>query len=172
MKTLSNNFTSQTVYKRNGYTYQSIKLPNIRKPYTSTNISLSGVSDAQVNELFTALDNIYSGSNRNRKQEVINIMAAAPYRVRKMFIASLDKNDLFDPLYEAIEYMVDIAFKDYAIERENEAPNPRTVNTYKRLKIIDWTLHYGNCFEVLAGSVTDAKGFELTEKHINKYPIN
>lgn len=171
MSTLLNNFTSQKVYKlKNGNHTQSIKLPSIRKPYTSTNISLSGVSDAQVNELFTALENVYSGGfNRNRKQDLINIMAAAPYRVQKIFIASLDKSDLFAPLYEAIEYMVDVAFKDYAIERENEAPNLRTINTYKRLKIIDWALHFGFCFQVLTGSVTDAQGFELTEEQINEY---
>ena len=48
MNTLPNNFTSQKVYQYKGTNLQSIKLPNIRKPYTALNLGLAGVSDAKL----------------------------------------------------------------------------------------------------------------------------
>ena len=162
-------YTSQTVYKSDGYNFQSIKLPNIRKPYRSLYIGLDGVSDAKINALFAAFNNSYGLSNH--KQEVLNIMADTPHRMKRMFEAALSENGyndssyLIQPLQEALKYMLDVAHKDY----KKENPTAREINTYKRLKVVSWVLHFGKCFTVLNGSVTDDQGFELTEKQINEH---
>ena len=165
-------YTSQTVYKSDGYNFQSIKLPNIRKPYRSLYIGIDGTSDAQIDTLYAAFDNSYGSSNR--KQDIINTMATAPHRLQRMFEAALSHNGrndisyLVQPLQETLKYMLDV------VEKDSEKPNatPRDINTYKRLKVVSWVLHFGKCFTVLNGSVSDAKGFELTEEQINEYTRN
>ena len=172
MKTLQNNFTSQTIYKYGKHNLQSIKLPNIRQPYRALYIGLDGVSDAQIDTLYAALKAAYKADNT--KQEIINIMATAPHRLQRMFEAALTENGyndvsyLVDPLQDALYYMLDVAKKDF----DKENATPREINTYKRLSVVDKALHFGKCFTVLSGSVTDDQGFELTEEHINEYTRN
>ena len=169
MNTLSNNFTSQKVYQYKGTNLQSIKLPNIRKPYTALNLGLAGVSDSKIDTLYAALEGAYKTDNK--KQEILNIMATAPYRLQRMCEAALTSNGSNDishlvrPLQESLEYMLDLAAKDF----NKENATPREINTYKRLKIVSKVIHFGKCFTVLNGSVTDTQGFELTEKQINEY---
>lgn len=166
MKTLSNNFTSQTVYQYEGTNLQSIKLPNIRKPYTALNLGLAGVSDAKIDTLYAAFNKSYGSSNW--KQEILNIMANAPYKLQRMFQAALDENFLVRTLRDALDYMLDVAHKDF----KKENATPRDINTYKRLRVVDWAIHFGTVFAVLEGSVTDAQGFELTDTHINGYGVS
>jgi len=168
MKTLSNNFTSQTVNKRG---FSTIKLPNIRKPYTTSYLGLDCVSDAEVNTLYEALMNVYQYTlePKNTKQEVINIMADAPHSLQQMFREGLKckgyNNYILYTLEDSLNYMLDVAHKDF----KKENATPRDINTYKRLKIVSKVIHFGNCFSVLNGSVTDDQGFELTEKQINEH---
>tara|TARA_R100000008_G_C3475311_1_gene111064 strand:- start:46 stop:558 length:513 start_codon:yes stop_codon:yes gene_type:complete len=166
MNTLPTNFTSQKVYKYGKEYFQSIKLPNIRNPYRSFYLGLSGVSDAQIDALYAAFSNHYGSSNQ--KQEILNILAAAPYKLQRMFQAALDEDFLVSILSDALEYMLDVAKKDF----KKENATPRDINTYKRLSVIDWTLHFGNVFAVLNGSVTDHQGFKLTDTHINGYGVS
>ena len=101
-------------------------------------------------------------------------MATAPHRLQRMFEAALTENGyndvsyLVEPLQDALDYMLDVAKKDF----DKENATPREINTYKRLSVVDKALHFGKCFTVLSGSVTDDQGFELTEEHINEYTRN
>ena len=70
MNTLSNNFTSQKVYQYKGTNLQSIKLPNIRKPYTALNLGLAGVSDSKIDTLYAALEGAYKTDNKKRILEM------------------------------------------------------------------------------------------------------
>ena len=165
MNTLPNNFTSQKVYQYKGTNLQSIKLPNIRKPYTALNLGLAGVSDAKIDRLYAAFNNSYGS---NQKQDVIRIMATAPYKLQNMFQAALDGDFLVKTLCDALDYMLDVAHKEF----KKENATPRDIDSYKRLRVVDWAIHFGNVFAVLDGSVTDDYGFKLTDTHINGYGVS
>ena len=145
------------------YESATLKMPHVRKPLSL--FGLHDMTDNQINSIWSEMKAIYDDANDNNTKQLILDIVDKHLDMSFLFsdvIANRGATTGGGAAYYklakgATKYMLEIA------EKAADQPNAtmREINSFRRLDIIDRVLHFGWCFGVLSGSITNDHGFNL-----------